>query len=221
MGTETIGGATTRDWLASFGGSHPDDSLSTYATELGVELTNEWHRLGLSSILEVLISGVEDGEVRFWFVRNSDGLHEDDWTYKAPRTAFCVVDDLDGRYIPRDIQPGETKDQLLRSRMYSFRQGALLPAAQVFDAFGSILATIYANDVPGFEPMESLDDLAYFARQRMEFLKRLYSEKHGIHKQSPPPLGGEVHVLGATLDGEIRKYPKFRSQVQTLRPKSG
>jgi hypothetical protein len=101
-----------------------------------------------------LISGVEDGEVRFWFVRNSQGLHDDDWTYRSPRERFCVVDDLDGRYVPTDLQPGETKEDLLQRRTYSFRQGALLPAAQVFDAFGTILSAIYARRVEGFEPIE-------------------------------------------------------------------
>jgi hypothetical protein len=57
----------------------------------------------------------------------------------------------------------------------------------------------------------------YLARQRMEFLKRLYSEEHGIYKRSPAALGGEVHVFGVTLKGEIRAYPKKRSQVKTLR----
>jgi hypothetical protein len=219
-GTETIGTTTTRDWLTTFGASHADESLSAYASALGDELTQEWRRLALSSILEILISGVEDGEVRFWFVRNRQSLHDDDWTYKPPRTEFCVVDDLDGRYLPRDLHPGQTKEDLLRTRMYSFRQGALLPAAQVFDAFGTILGAIYAHRVDGFDPVASLDDLAYFSRQRMEFLKRLYSDKHGIYKKSPAPLGGDVHVFGVSLDREIRRYPKIRSQAKTLRSAS-
>jgi hypothetical protein len=122
-----------------------------------------------------LISGVEDDQVRFWFVRNSQGLHDHDWTYKPPRSEFQAVNDLDDNYMPRDLRPGQTKEQLLQTRLYSFRQGALLPAAPVFDAFGVILRTIYAHGVEGFEPVASLDDLAYYARQRMEFLKRLYS----------------------------------------------
>jgi hypothetical protein len=73
VGTETIGKRTTRDWLTTFGTSHAHENLSAYAGALGDELTQEWRRLGLSSIIEILISGVEDGEVRFWFVRNSLG----------------------------------------------------------------------------------------------------------------------------------------------------
>lgn len=209
---------TTCDWLERFGTNHADEGLSAYASALGGELTQEWRRLALSSVLEILISGVEDGEVRFWFVRNSQGLHDDDWTYKPPRTEFCVVDDLDGRYMARDLQPGQTKEDLLRTRVYSFRQGALLPAAQVFDAFSTILGAIYEHPVEGFEPVASLDELAYFARHRMEFLKRLYSEKHGIYKKSSAPLGGAVHVFGVSPTGEIWTYPKIRDQARLLRP---
>jgi hypothetical protein len=50
----------------------------------------------------------------------------------------------------------------------------------------------------------------------MEFLKRLYSDKHGIYKKSPAPLGGTIHVLGVTLESEIREYPKQRGQVKTI-----
>jgi hypothetical protein len=35
---------------------------------------------------------------------------------------------------------------------------------------------------------------------------------------TPAPVDGVVHVLGVTRDGEIRKYPKLRDHVKTLRP---
>jgi hypothetical protein len=218
VGTETIGSSATRDWLARFGEQQADLGLAAYAESLGDALTEAWRELGLVSILEILVSGIEDGEVRFWFVRNSNGLHDGDWTYRAPLTEFVVVDDLDGNYMPRDLRPGQSKEELLRSRMYSFRQGVLLPAAQVFEAFSDILQTIYTQPVDGFEPVGSLDDLAYFARQRIEFLKRLYSEKHGIYRRSPAPLGGQVHVFGVSPTGEVRQFPKIRKQAKTLRP---
>ena len=53
---------------------------------------------------------------------------------------------------------------------------------------------------------------------RIEFLKRLYSDRHGIYKKSPAPLDGDVHVFGVGLDGQIRQYPKIRTQAKTLRP---
>lgn len=217
VGTECIGGTKTRDWLSVFGSSHADQPLAAFAEALAAALTKEWQRLGLSSVLEIFISGVENGDVRFWYVRNSLGLHDHDWTFKQPSADFRAVDDLDANYIAHDLQPGQTKEQLLQTRMYSFRQGVLLPAASVFDAFGTMIGAIYAHGIDGFEPVASLDDLAYFARQRMEFLKRLYSVDHGIYMSSPAPLGGAVHVLGVKVDGEIREYPKKRGQAKTLR----
>jgi hypothetical protein len=216
VGTETIGNKTTRDWLTAFGTRHAGASLFDYAHALGDELTQEWKRLGLVSILEILISGVENGDVQFWFVRNSQGLYDHDWTYKAPKEKFDVVNDFDDNYLPRDLLPGQTKEELLQTRLYEFRQGVLLPAAQVFNAFRTIMQIIYTHGVEGFEPIASLDDLAYFARQRMEFAKRLYSEKHGIYKKSPAPLDGDVHVFGVTREGEIWKYPKIRSQARAV-----
>ncbi len=216
VGTEEIDGSSTGDWLTAFGSRHAAVRLADYAAALGRELTAVWTGLGLQSVLEILISGVENGDVRFWFVRNSQGLNDHDWTYKPPKQDFDVVDDLDGRYMPRDLQPGQTKDELLRERTYSFRQGVLLPAAPVFDAFSQILAMLYTHGVDGFEPVGSLDDLAYFARQRMEFLKRLSSKKHGIYTKSPAPLGGEVHVLGVDRNGVMNTYPKFRAQAKVI-----
>jgi hypothetical protein len=92
----------------------------------------------------------------------------------------------------------------------------LLPAAPVFDAFSQILAMLYTHGVDGFEPVSSLDDLAYFARQRMEFLKRLSSKKHGIYTTAPAPLGGEVHVVGVDLNGVMKTYPKIRAQAKAI-----
>lgn len=216
VGTEEIGRVRTRDWLLKFGDEHPNEDLPSYAKGLADALTEEWKRLGLASALEILIGGVENGDVRFWYVRNSQGLNDGDLTYKKPSPEFVAVDDLDGHYVPQDLQPGQTKQELLESRLYFFRQGVLLPAAYVFDSFSTIVSTIYAQGLPGFEPISSLDDLGYFARLRMELLKRLFSKKHGVYKDSPAPIGGEVHVLGANVAGEIREYPKIRSQTKTL-----
>jgi hypothetical protein len=209
VGTEAIGGKPTRDWLDAFGAKHPSEGLSDYARALGRELTEEWQRHGMGSVLEILISGVERGDVRFWFVRNSQGLY-DDGTYRAPKPAFDAVNDFDANYVPRDREPGQTKDELLHGRMYSFRQGALRPAAAIFDVFSDILTTLYTNGIDGFTPIASLDDVGYFARQRMEFVKRLYSQKHGIYRKPSAPLGGEVHVVGVGRDGVIRRYSKIR-----------
>jgi hypothetical protein len=217
VGTEEIGGKNMRDWLDAFSANHANETVAEYANALAAALTSEWQQLGLVSILEVFITGVKDGDLQFWYVRNSQGLYDHDWTFKPPSAEFRAVNDLDENYVPRDLQPGQTKEELLQTILYSLREGVLLPAAPVFDAFATILGTIYAHGVDGFDPVASLDDLAYFARQRMEFLKRLYSNKHGIYRKSPAPLGGTVHVLGVTPQGAIREYPKQRAQVKTLR----
>ncbi len=209
IGTEMIGVKPTRDWLEAFSTEHSTLSLADYARSLGQELTTEWQRHGLSSVLEILISGIEDGDVRFWFVGNSQGLYGNG-TYRAPKTTFDVVDDLDGNYMPNDLQAGQTKEELLRERVYSFRQGALLPAAGIFDAFRDILETLYVNGIDGFTPMNSLDALGHFARMRMEFAKRLYSKKHGIYRNPVGTIGGKVQVVGVGRDGAIRSYSKIR-----------
>jgi hypothetical protein len=209
VGTETLGSRAMRDWLDAFGGKHATATLADYATALGAELTVEWNRLRLVSVLEILISGVEHGDVQFWFVRNSDGLNADG-TYRAPKTEFDVVNDFDVNYVPNDLRPGQTKEQLLSERIYSFRQGALFPAAAIFDVFQDILGMLYAQGIAGFKPVASLDDLGYFARQRLEFVKRLYSKKHGIYSNPVPPIGGKVHVLGVGRDGVTREYSKNR-----------
>src|SRR5207248_2480374 len=155
------------------------------------------------------ISGIENGEVRFWFVRNSQGLYGDG-TYMAPKPVFDAVDDLDGNYIPPVLITGHTKEAHLRERMYSFRQGALFPTAGIFDMFGGILGMLYAQGITGFTPMASIDDLGPFARQRLEFVKRLYSKRHGIYRDPVAPIGGKVHVVGVGRDAVIRKYSKIR-----------
>jgi hypothetical protein len=132
VGTETIGGKATRDWLDSFGARHPSESLADYAHAFGQELTDEWQRLGLASVLEILISGFENGDVRFWFVRNSQGLYEDG-TYRAPKAEFDAVNDLDVNYVPNDLRPGQTKEELLRERIYSSKRGCRGADASLLD----------------------------------------------------------------------------------------
>ena len=96
--------------------------------------------------------------------------------------------------------------------MYSFRQGALFPATAIFDAFGAILEMLYAQGIGGFAPIASLDDLGYFARQRLEFVKRLYDKRHGIYRQPLAPIHGKGYVVGVGRDGVPRDYSKIRDQ---------
>lgn len=218
-GTEEIKGKATADWLREFSISRSADDIGSFCTGLAERLTETWQGLGLRSVLEILVTGEVSGDIQFWFVRNSQGLRSEDWKHNAPATAFSAVNDLDDNYIARDRQPGETKEEVLRSRMYSFRQGVLLPASPVFNAMSNLMGAIYSGRVEGFSPLASLDDVGHFARVRMEFLKRLCTAKYGIYDVgAPTPIGGEVHVLGVGRDGEIRRYVKGRNEVKTIRP---
>ena len=103
--------------------------------------------------------------------------------------------------------------------MFSFRQGVLLPASPVFDGFANLMSVLYTHGVPGFPMMRSLDDVGYYARLRMEFLKRLCSSKHGIYdSKTDSPVGGDVHAYGVACDGEVKEYVKLRRDTKILRP---
>ena len=215
VGRVRIGGMSTRAWLERFSAQHPADSLPAYCSALASALTSQWQRQRLKSGLWIFLTGIEDGDVRFRFVCNVGGVNEDG-TYKEPSETFIDVNDLDENYIPRDLAPGQTKEQLLKTRIYFFRNGVLRPTAQIFDAFSSITQAIQSQRIPGFRPIRSLDDMAFVARQRMEFAKRLYSSDHGIYTASSPGIAGVVHVLGVTRGGEIMRYRKLRQQIKSM-----
>jgi hypothetical protein len=213
VGREGIEGTGTRSWLEHFSAQHPNDSLPEFCRALADALTRQWRRQHLKSALIIFVSGVEAGEIRFWFIHNTQGLYEPAWTYIRPLPTFQAINDLDVNYVARDLAPGQTKEQLLQTRMYFFRNGVLRPSALIFDAFNAIMRAIYVQQIHGFTPIRSLNDLAFFDRQRIEFAKRLYSPKHGISKASSAGIAGEVHVLGVTRRGEVRRYGKHRNHV--------
>jgi hypothetical protein len=217
-GTERVEGVGTSDWLRRFDRQTPHDELESFCKRLAETLSDVWRRDGLTSILEILVTGEIDGEVQFWFVRNSQGLRADG-THKAAADAFTAQDDLNA-YLKLDGRPGEGKTDLVtrRPRPYSFWQGVLMPSSPVFDAFSVLLSTLVVGGVKGFDPIESLDGVGQFARVRMEFLKRLCSPKHGIYStNTPTPIDGDVHVFGVGLDGRICEYMKHSNQVKTHR----
>ena len=216
VGREGIEGLRTRSWLERFSQQHPGESLPDFCRALADALSRQWRRQRLKSALWIFVSGVEGREIRFWYITNVDGLDPQKGTYTNPRTTFTVVDDLDINYIQRDLAPGQTKEQLLQTRMYVFRNGVLKPTALMFDSFSAIVQALYVQNIPGFPPIRSLDDLAYVDRQRMEFAKRLHSRKHGIAKAPLAAVDGEVHVFGVTRAGVVRQYPKIRTQAKTI-----
>jgi hypothetical protein len=212
VGTEQIEGARAAAWLKSFSDGMPDADLSSFCPALADRLTEIWKRDGMTSILEILVTGVVAGDVQFWYVRNSDGLSG--FGHGPPAASFHSENDLDLNYVPPALQPGESKPSLLSRVTFSFWQGVHFPASIVFQGFQHIMGPIYASGVQGFVPISSLDDLGFYARVRMELLKRLYSPTHGIYaKGQTPPIGGDVHTYGVALDGEVRRYAKNKVLV--------
>lgn len=220
-GTETVEGRPTADWLKSFGAAHAADDIATFCLRLADALTGVWQRDRRSSVLEILVAGEVEGDVRFMYVRNSRGLTPAGF-HDAPSDTFLSENDLDNNYIPRDAGPGMTKEDVLAARMYSFRQGVLVPASPVFDGFAQVMEVVYTARLPGFAMLGSLDDVGHYARVRMEFLKRLCTAKYGVYAPGvPSPVGGVVHVLGVGRSGEVRSYPKGRDDVRTMFPARG
>jgi hypothetical protein len=217
VGRERIAGKPTREWLHAFSAQHPDESLMAFCTALADELSRRWRRQRLRSGLWVFVSGFEGSEVRFWYVSNVEGVNPSDGTYKKPGPTFTAVDDLDKNYLAPELNQGRTKAQSLRLRMYQFRNGVIRPTALIFDIFNEIMQRIYEQRIPGFTPIRSITDLAYYDRQRMEFAKRLHSPKHGMaSKASSPGIAGEVHVMAVAPRGVIRHYPKIRGQERLV-----
>lgn len=217
VGTEEIEGTQTATWLKSFSEGMPDADLKKFCNALADRLTEIWKRDGMKSILEILVTGVVDEDVQFWYVRNSDGLAG--FGHATPAASFSSVNDLDVNYLPRDISPGESKRSLLSRVAYSFWQGVHFPASVVFQGFQEIMRPIYASGVDGFVAISSLDDFGFYARVRMELLKRLYSPTHGIYaKGQTPPVDGVVHTYGVALDGEVRRYVKNDVLVELAAP---
>jgi hypothetical protein len=67
--------------------------------------------------------------VQFWYVRNSQGLRDSDWSHNTPAETFSTENDLDTKI------GGEPKEDVLNRVAFSFRQGVLVPGAHVFNAF--------------------------------------------------------------------------------------
>jgi hypothetical protein len=217
VGTEQIEGTRAAAWLKSFSDGMPGVDHESFCPALAARLTEIWKRDDMKSILEILVTGVVDGDVKFWYVRNRDGLSG--FGHSPPAVSFRSENDLDLNYVPPALRHGESKRSLLSRVMFSFWQGVHFPASVVFQGFQDIMGPIYASGVDGFVTISSLDDLGFYARVRMEFLKRLYSPTHGIYaKGQTPPVGGDVHTYGVALDGEVRRYVKNNVLVALAAP---
>jgi hypothetical protein len=139
--------------------------------------------------------------------------------YTGITRTFRAVNDLDENYMPDYAAEGLSKAETLDRITFNFRNGALMPASILFDAFNALVLRVVQLGVPGFAPVsrEGYDLLqyAYVARQRMEFVKRLFSPTHGIYSQSAIPLIDEtVNVYALAPDGEFTVNPKIVQQAK-------
>jgi hypothetical protein len=221
VGTEMIGADDTSTWLKRFVDLHHEDTMSEFCEQLATELSSAWREHELDSCLWVFLAG-HDSEARFWYVVNlpqSESIDPVSLTYVGISREFRACCDLDDNYLPSHMATGLTKDEVLQRVIWYFRNGVLLPAAEVSDAFTRIIQRLVLGDpVPGFPRVLSLETYAYAARQRLEFVKRLYKEDHGIYAgREPPPIDGEVFVYSVEPDGTFRVYPKIRAQAKIIR----
>ena len=207
VGTEQIGPETTRAFIERVSRDQPDLPLPAFADQLAHELSAAWVEHSLSTGLWVFIAGAEHGELRFWWLFNGDfagGL------YVNLRRAFTVVNDLDDHAVPAAMTDGgfDSKADVLANRTLFFRNGALIPAARIFDEFTRLIERVYVGGYDGFERISTLADYAYLVRMRQEFIKRMFDSSKGIYRHRNPPIGGVVYVRGVSPDGEISEYEK-------------
>jgi hypothetical protein len=207
VGTEQIGAETTRAFIERVSRDQPELPLAAFANHLAHQLSAAWIEHKLATGLWVFIAGAEGGELRFWWLFNgdfSDGL------YVNLRPAFSVVNDLDEYAVPRTMAEGgfASKAEVLANRTLFFRNGALIPAATIFDEFTGLIERVYVGDYDGFERISTLADYAYLVRMRQEFIKRMFDNSKGIYRRGNPPIGGVIYVRGVSPDGEISEYEK-------------
>jgi hypothetical protein len=145
-----------------------------------------------------------------------DGIDPATLLYRGISRSFRAICDLDDNYLPKETRPGERKDDVLQRTLWYFRNGVLLPAAPVFDAFTEIVRRLIFAQIRGFPKVESLETYAYVARQRMEFIKRLYQEHHGIYAEKGAPIGGGVFVYSIERERTFRVWKKIRGQSKVV-----
>ena len=166
------------------------------------DLSHVWKRRHLRSGLWIFVAGYENKEARFWYVNNTSGPDKHTGLYKTIGAIFRAVDDLDGNYIRRIRSKSKcSKQQILQTTAFSFRNGFIYPFADIYDHFSAILKSLTKGGGRGFGSAPSLERYAFIARQRLEFVKRLYSKSHGIYREAHAPIAGRVHVHAVSPGG--------------------
>jgi hypothetical protein len=209
VGTERIGNATVRSVLENTIQKTSDLPLQQFCTRLAEDLSAAWREHSLSTCLWVFVAGVEESEPRFWFVVNGELAPAG--FYVNISDHFKVVNDLDMYAVPRAAAElgVATKDEVLARTTFFFRNGAIVPSAQVLDAFEPVVRTLYLGRFPGFPPIDTIDAYAAIVRVRQEFVKRLFDKPKGVWRgEGPGHVGGDIHVYSVDLTGAVRSHHK-------------
>lgn len=207
VGTEEIGASLTRTFLAHLSANAVGLSLDDFCERLQHELSAAWVTHDLTSALWVFVAGTERGELRFRYLVNADMLGH---LYVNVSTGFRLVDDLDSVVIPRAMAEtgATTKAAAMRGRLFFFRNGALLPAAMLFDSFTRLMEDVYGGGFDNFERVSSLGHYGALVRMRQEFIKRMFEPSKGLYSGEIPPIGGTIYVRSVDLEGVIRDHGK-------------
>jgi len=208
VGTEKIGKTEMRGWLEAFGHRNKGLKLVDYCEKLAIELSNEWDKHRLKSGLWIFIAGYEDIEERFYYINNIGHLDTSTGLYSQISKNFKAVDDLDRNYINPMLVNGLTKKDVIKGTIFNFRKGAIVPFAQIYGKFDEILKILISTGDVGFKKINKLEKYSFIARQRLEFIKRLYSKKHGIYRKEDSAIGKEVSVYSIDKKGTIYKCSK-------------
>lgn len=209
VGTESIAGATVRSFLEAQSSSAPDLPLGEFCRHLAEGLSQAWVDNDLRSCLWVFVAGVAGGEPRFWWAVN--GELAPSGFYVNIGHQFRVTDDLDMYAVPRAAaQLGvATKSEVLARTTFFFRNGAIVPAANVLDDFEPLVRRLYLGGYPGFPPIETIEAYAAVVRVRQEFVKRLFDRPKGVWQgDERGPIGADIDVYSVDLDGNVLPHHK-------------
>jgi hypothetical protein len=212
VGTESIGGRATGDWLRHTLKPHYASPLSDNCAFLASTLTEAW--AASDTHLSIFVAGYERTEPRFWFVSNGDV--PDPATTAIPR-AFGPVDDLGGAYLRGRRDPAETLDAFVARLQPSYRRG-VLAAADIFDKFTTLVGEVMNN--PGHPQVALLDTLeryAAYVKFRFEFTKRVYDPEYGIGVDPHRPVDGDIHVYSVDPSGVRRVHGKHVGQSREVK----
>lgn len=204
VGTETVNGLPTRQWLKHAIAERSSSPLPDFCRSLAGELTEVWTSYSFDTHLSIFVAGYEHSAPRYWFVSN--GEQPDSPSSVIPRT-FDAVNDLDDRFRRVNALRGESQAELIARTTPSFRRG-VLAAANIFDGYTKLVAKTLAEGHSQFAPIDNLERYAAYTRFRFEFTVRMYEPKKGIAIDNNPPVAGPIHVFSVDPSGTIREHGK-------------